>query len=135
MRRKAGTNTSLSTSATTVNFSTTEYSRGSGLTASGSTGIIIGSGVTLVRVTATIIAETMPDTYMFSRLRRTRSGVSSEFTSQLARAASGFVSNSHPAYDLEVQAGDVIDLRVDIGSGSASPQSSRPQWLQVEVIS
>lgn len=134
MRRKAGTNTSLSTSAATVNFSTTEYSRGTGLTTSGSTGILIGSGITLVRVSATIIAETMPDTYMFSRLRRTRGGVSVEFTSQLARAASGFVSNSHPSYDLEVQSGDVIDLRVDIGSGSASLQSSRPQWLQVEVV-
>lgn len=134
MRIKAGGNTSLSTSATSVAFNTTDLSQGSGLSASGTTGILIGSGITLVRVAATIIADSMADTYLFSRCRRNRGGVFNEYTSQLTRAASGFASNSHPGFDLSVQSGDIIDLRVELGAGTATVSNGRPQWLQVEAI-
>lgn len=117
-----------------VNLATVDYSRGTGLIAN-SNNITIGAGISLVRVSAVIIAESGPDTYLFSRLRRVRSGSPTiEFTSQLGRFASGFVSNSHPPFVLPVQEGDIIDIRVDIGSGSSSLQPSRPQWLQVESI-
>lgn len=134
MRIRATTNTSLSTSAVSVNLLGLDLSVGSGLTHSGST-IVIGAGISRVKVSGVIIADSMSaDTYMFSRLRRNRGGVFSEFTSQLQRMASGFVSNSHPPYILEVQSGDIIDFRVDIGSGSGTISNGRPQWLQVEVV-
>lgn len=134
MRRIASTNTSLSTAATSVNVASTDYSQGSGLSTSGNTGILIGSGITLVRVSAVIIADSMSDTYLFSRCRRNRGGVFNEFTSQLGRAASGFASSSHPGFDLSVQSGDIIDVRVDVGTGTATLSNGRPQWLQVEAI-
>lgn len=134
MRLRATTNTSLSTSAVTVNLATVDLTFGTGLSQSGSS-IVIGSGVSRVRVSAVIIADSMSaDTYMFSRLRRNRGGTLSEFTSQLQRMASGFVSNSHPPFILDVQSGDIIDLRVDIGAGSGTISNGRPQWLQVEVV-
>lgn len=134
MRISASANTSLSTSAVTPNMANTDLSVGAGLTRSGST-IVIGDGISLVRVSAVIIADSMSnDTYMFSRCRRNRSGAYSEFTSQLQRMTSGFVSNSHGGYILSVQSGDIIDLRVDIGAGSGVLSTGRPQWLQVEVL-
>jgi hypothetical protein len=134
MRISASANSSLSTSAITPNMANTDLTVGAGLTRSGST-IVIGDGISLVRVSGVLIADSMSnDTYMFSRLRRTRSGVFSEFTSQLQRMASGFVSNSHPPYVLQVQSGDIIDMRVDIGAGSGALSTGRPQWLQVEVL-
>ena len=134
MRLRASTNTSLSTSAVTINLATVDLSVGTGLTQSGS-GIVIGSGISRVRVSAVCIADSMSnDTYLFTRLRRNRGGSLSEFTSQLNRMTSGFVSTSHPPYVLEVQSGDIIDFRADIGAGSGTISSGRPQWLQVEVI-
>lgn len=134
MRIKATTNTTLNTGAVTPNMVTTDLSVGSGLTRSGST-IVIGAGISRVKVSAVLIADSMSnDTYMFSRLRHTRGGVSVEFTSQLQRNVSGFTSNSHPPYVIDVQSGDIIDIRVDIGAGSAVLPSDRPQWLQVEVV-
>jgi len=133
IRLRASTSTSLSTSAVSVNLATVDLLRGTGLSQSGNT-IVVGSGVTLVEVSATIIADSMADTYMFSRCRLNRGGNLNEFTSQLGRAASGFTSNAHPPYVLEVQSGDIIDLRVDVGSGTATLSNGRPQWLQVKAI-
>ena len=134
LRLRATTSTSLSTSAVSVNLVTTDLLRGTGLSQSGST-IVVGSGISLVEVSAVIIADSLSaDTYMFSRCRLNRGGSLNEFTSQLNRVTSGFVSNAHPPYVLEVQSGDIIDLRVDIGAGTGTISNGRPQWLQVKAI-
>lgn len=133
MRIKASSNTSLSTATTSVNFGNTDFSRGSGLTA-GSTGITIGAGITVVKISAAIIADGGGATYLFSRIRRNRSGVFSEISQQINGFVSSFASNSQPPMYLSVQSGDIIDVRADVGTGTATLSSSRPQWLQVEAV-
>ena len=134
IRLKATTNTSLSTSAVSINLVTTDLLVGSGLSRSGST-VVIGNGIKRVKVSGVCIADSMStDTYLFTRLRLNRGGSLTEFTSQLQRMANGFSSNSHPPFLLDVLPGDIIDFRADIGAGSGTISNGRPQWLQVEAV-
>lgn len=111
----------------TLPFSTTEFSRGSGLTRSNN-GVRIGAGITHVVVSAgCYFSHTSGQNYAWCRVEK--NGVT---TGKVAIASNnaGYGSVSFPAFDLAVQQGDLITInsleagQVFFGSNS---------WLRVAV--
>lgn len=130
MKLNANSDTGLSSSGATIVLNVTEVTRGSGLTKTGST-IVIGSGITLVRVTGAIPVENFStSTYAFGGIAKNGARIAQTLMPSTVGFAFATVSSI-----FAVTNGDAISLTADVGAGTASVKgTTRPVFLVVEAI-
>lgn len=122
---------SLTSSDVDVAFNTVSLSAGDRLTYSGSR-VTIGSGVTRVRVSYSLMVETAGTApYLFSRINRTGSDVSMMID---ASGSAGTFKATSESKLVSVTAGDTIGIKANTGGGSASLATGRLPSLLVEVV-
>ena len=125
-------NVSASLTGANVAFDTTDLTIGTRLTRSGAT-VVIGSGVSYVKVSYTVMVEsgsTAP--YLYTRIRKN----SSDLSQAIDASTSQFKSTSETKI-IPVTANDTISIYHDIGgSGSATIRGSTSNgaFMTVEVI-
>lgn len=120
----------IGATGTIILFDTTVFSSGSRLTRSANT-VVIGTGVTKVRVTYTLMAESAGTAgYLFARIRKNTSEVS-QVIDNSGSSAFKCVTESKI---ITVVAGDTITIIADSGSGTFVLPTNRSSFLQVEVI-
>lgn len=128
--RLSSSHTVTSTDAL-IPFNSTSFSLGDKLTRSGST-ILIGSGVSTVRVSYSLMAESANTaTYLYTRINVVGTDVSQAID---ASGSTGAFKSTSESKIINVLAGDTIGLRAATGAGTALLPSARPQTLLVEVI-
>ena len=125
----ANSNITLTATAANFPFSIVSSSNGNSLSQSGS-GVLIGAGVTAVRVSYTIMSDTGGTaSYLFTRIRKNGSDVSQAIDNNTSQ----FRSTSETKV-IPVAAGDLITIAGDSGGGSLVAGSSRQCHMLVEVV-
>lgn len=127
---KLGSTQSIPAGSTTVAFNTTSFTNGTRLTRSGNT-VLIGSGVSYVRVSYTLMAElTSSSAYLFSKIIKNTTAVSQSIDD--ANAAE-YRSTSESKI-VPVAAGDTISIVADSGASTLSLTPGRESFMAVEVL-
>lgn len=113
-----------------INFNTTNFVQGSLLTRSGNR-VLIGAGVTKVRVTYALMGESASgSSYLYGGIQRN----TSRRTMQISPIISGQFGAISESSIIEVAAGDTIAIVADAGTGTMLLGTSRQSHFEVEVI-
>lgn len=120
----------IGATGTIVLLDSTAISSGTRLTRNANT-VVIGAGVTKVRVSYTLMAESAGGAgYVYSRLRRNTTEVSQAIDNNSA----GAFKCTSECKVITVTAGDTISLITDSGSGTFVLGVGRHSFMLVEVI-
>ena len=124
-------NFTVSSGQPTLNLDKVVNSLGTKLSKSGST-VLVGSGVSLVRVSYTLLAENLSSSadYLYVLLKKN----STIINQALSAKASGAYAGASTTILVPVTAGDTISVVIDFAGGSVSLLTSRPNTMTVEVV-
>lgn len=126
---KQGANQTISATTTDVIFNTIDTVSGTKLTRSGNR-VVIGAGVTKVRVTYKIMADSSSGaSYLFTGIMKNTARVSN----QIDAIVNGQYASTSESTILGVTTGDAIGVAADCGAGSMVLSVSRLCNLIVEV--
>ena len=124
-------NFTVSSGQPTLNLDKVVNSLGTKLSKSGST-VLVGSGVSLVRVSYTLLAENLSSSadYLYVLLKKN----STIINQALSAKANGAYAGASTTILVPVTAGDTISVVIDFAGGSVSLLTSRPNTMTVEVV-
>jgi hypothetical protein len=126
---KQNSTQSINSTGSVIDLSSLELSSGTLLTQSTNT-VVVGSGVTRVRVSYVLMSDTGTTApYLFSRIRK--NGV--DISQMIDGSTSGFKATSETKM-ISVGSGDVIAIYADSGGGSLSIAAARLSYMLVEVV-
>lgn len=121
---------SIGTGNTDINFNTTDWTIGTAFTRSGTT-IVIGAGVSFIRLTFNVMTESSGGTsYLYSNIHK--NGVEQSQTIDAAPSA-GFRSTTHSRIIPVVQ-GDIVKVVSSSGAGTQTIRSGVATFVLVERV-
>lgn len=130
MTATVSTNYSISAGTTAVLFDTVANSNGNKLTLNNNK-IVIGTGVSYIRVNGAIFVESPSNGYLWSILMKNDSIRIASVLTPVQNDS--YVSSAIPSIVIPVSEGDTISLYRDCG-GNAVRGGRDNTWLQVEVL-